>query len=62
MDSIANKVQKHVAAITAKTAKQQAEIQRLKEQLATAKAMNTRIRRIAKRQPDGPVPAAPVVE
>lgn len=49
MDTVVTKVQKHVDSLKAKNSKLAEENTRLKAQLTTAKQINSRIRRIAKK-------------
>ena len=49
MDTVVTKVQKHVDSLKAKNTKLAEENTRLKSQLTTAKQINSRIRRIAKK-------------
>jgi len=58
MDTIVTKVQKHVDTLKAKNTKLAEENARLKSQLTSAKQINSRIRRIAKKGTDAPDAAA----
>jgi outer membrane murein-binding lipoprotein Lpp len=59
MDSVINKVQKHVDTLKAKNARLAEDNAKLKEQLTSAKQLHSRIRRIAKKgDPAGATPAA----
>lgn len=63
MDTIVTKVQKHVDTLKAKNAKLADENARLKAQLTSAKQINSRIRRIAKKGSDTDAAlVAPAVE
>ena len=58
MDTVVSKVQKHVDNLKAKNAKLAEENARLKAQLVSAKQLNSRIRRIAKKTPSAEAPPA----
>lgn len=65
MDSAVTKIQKHVDGLKAKNDRLAADNAKLKEQLATAKSINSRIRRIAKPKggkAEDPAAPAAVVE
>ena len=52
MDSVVSKIQKHVDGLKTKNTKLADENAKLKAQLTTAKQLNSRIRRIAKKPTD----------
>lgn len=57
MDSVVGKIQKHVDSLKSKNTKLADENAKLKAQLTTAKQLNSRIRRIAKKPSDDAVPS-----
>jgi regulator of replication initiation timing len=59
MDSVVGKIQKHVDALKTKNTKLADENAKLKAQLTTAKQLNSRIRRIAKKPTTEPTDNSP---
>lgn len=59
MDTVVEKIQKHVDSLKTKNAKLAEDNAKLKAQLTAAKQLNSRIRRIAKKPSEGEPAAEP---